>query len=66
MDRQVFSVPGDVIRTVGPAAAAGGEMLAGMIRKHRIELIAIGNGTASRETDEFVGGGDSELWTSRR
>jgi len=31
------------------------ETLAGMIRKHRIELIAIGNGTASRETDAFVG-----------
>jgi uncharacterized protein len=29
--------------------------LAGMIRQHRIELIAIGNGTASRETDRFVG-----------
>ncbi|MEO1068252.1 MAG: Tex family protein, partial [Cyanobacteria bacterium J06638_6] len=31
------------------------DSLAGMIRKHRIELIAIGNGTASRETDAFVG-----------
>ncbi len=28
--------------------------LASMIRKHAIELIAIGNGTAGRETDEFV------------
>ena len=26
-----------------------------IIKKHQIELIAIGNGTASRETDEFVG-----------
>ena len=26
-----------------------------MIRKHSVELIAIGNGTASRETDKFVG-----------
>jgi uncharacterized protein len=26
-----------------------------MIRKHSVELIAIGNGTASRETDRFVG-----------
>ena len=25
-----------------------------LIKKHKIELIAIGNGTASRETDEFV------------
>lgn len=29
--------------------------LAGMIQKHKIELIAIGNGTAGRETDTFVG-----------
>ncbi len=29
--------------------------LARLIRKHNIELIAIGNGTASRETDKFVG-----------
>jgi uncharacterized protein len=28
--------------------------LAGLIRKHRVELIAIGNGTASRETDKLV------------
>ena len=26
-----------------------------MIRQHQVELIAIGNGTASRETDKFVG-----------
>lgn len=26
-----------------------------MVRKHNVELIAIGNGTASRETDAFVG-----------
>ena len=26
-----------------------------MIRQHRVELIAIGNGTAGRETDKFVG-----------
>ncbi len=26
-----------------------------LIRKHKVELIAIGNGTASRETDAFVG-----------
>lgn len=28
--------------------------LLGLIRKHNVELIAIGNGTASRETDAFV------------
>lgn len=31
------------------------KVLARMIQTHEIELIAIGNGTASRETDEFVG-----------
>ncbi|QDV64012.1 Tex family protein [Crateriforma conspicua] len=29
--------------------------LLGLIQKHGVELIAIGNGTASRETDAFVG-----------
>ncbi|SFO86803.1 Tex family protein [Tranquillimonas alkanivorans] len=29
--------------------------LAGLIRKHGVELIAIGNGTASRETEKLVG-----------
>lgn len=31
-----------------------GEAIAGMVRKHKVELIAIGNGTASRETMTFV------------
>jgi uncharacterized protein len=32
-----------------------GEILLRMIRRHDVALIAIGNGTASRETDKFVG-----------
>lgn len=32
-----------------------GQLLLGLIKKHNVELIAIGNGTASRETDAFVG-----------
>ena len=32
----------------------GAKMLKSLIEKYNIELIAIGNGTASRETDEFV------------
>jgi protein Tex len=36
------------------------DTIARMIRKYNIELIAIGNGTAGRETDEFV----SEVLTS--
>jgi len=31
-----------------------GKILLGLIQKHNVELIAIGNGTASRETDAFV------------
>ena len=33
---------------------AAGDKLLALIKKHRVELIAIGNGTASRETDAFV------------
>ncbi len=36
-----------------PTEAAG--IIKKLIEKYHIELIAIGNGTASRETDEFVG-----------
>ena len=32
-----------------------GETFLKLIKKHNVELIAIGNGTASRETDAFVG-----------
>jgi uncharacterized protein len=32
-----------------------GKKLLELIKKHNVELIAIGNGTASRETDAFVG-----------
>ncbi len=35
--------------------AGAGDALLKLIRKHHVELIAIGNGTASRETDAFVG-----------
>ncbi len=35
--------------------AAAGKALLALIQKHNVELIAIGNGTASRETDSFVG-----------
>ena len=35
--------------------AEAARVLVGLCSKHRIELIAIGNGTASRETDRFVG-----------
>jgi protein Tex len=31
------------------------EIIKSLIQKYNIELIAIGNGTASRETDEFIG-----------
>ncbi len=44
----VFPHTGDRLRMEAIA------MLKKMIEKYKIELIAIGNGTASRETDEFV------------
>ncbi len=36
-------------------AKGAGRTLLDLIKKHQVELIAIGNGTASRETDAFVG-----------
>ncbi len=36
-------------------SAEASRALASLIKKHGVEIIAIGNGTASRETDEFVG-----------
>jgi uncharacterized protein len=33
-----------------------GEAILALVQKYNVELIAIGNGTASRETDAFVGG----------
>ena len=35
-------------------AAAAAERVAGLVKQHAIEAIAIGNGTASRETESFV------------
>lgn len=35
--------------------AKAAEIIKNLIQKYNIELIAIGNGTASRETDEFIG-----------
>jgi len=57
LDRQGKLLHNDVIY---PAASSPGEAreaaeaLFGMIRKFQIEAIAIGNGTASRETEAFV------------
>ena len=46
----------DVIYPSHPknAAAGAGDTLATLIAKHNVRAIAIGNGTASRETDAFV------------
>lgn len=41
--------------TGGGQRAQAAEVIKHLIQKYNIELIAIGNGTASRETDEFVG-----------
>ena len=47
-------------KTIFPTAPkndteGAGKILLALIKKHKVELIAIGNGTASRETDAFVG-----------
>ncbi len=38
-----------------PERSQASEVLLRLIERHKIELIAIGNGTAGRETDRFVG-----------
>ena len=38
-----------------PERSQSEEVVRQLIEKHKIELIAIGNGTAGRETDEFLG-----------
>ncbi len=37
------------------------EFLIGLIRKHKVQIIAIGNGTASRETEQFTSGVIADL-----
>ena len=44
--------------TGGPKAAEAGKILAACVKKHKIEIIAVGNGTAGRETESFVRGLD--------
>ena len=58
LDRQGKLLYHDVIHPLTSAAAAKGEAakLAAWCRKYSIEAIAIGNGTASRETEAFVRG----------
>ena len=42
------------LHTSKSAASGAGDTLAALIAKHNVRAIAIGNGTASRETDAFV------------
>jgi uncharacterized protein len=42
------------LHTSKSAASGAGDILATLIAKHNVRAIAIGNGTASRETDAFV------------
>ncbi len=42
------------LHTSAGAAKGAGETLAALVAKHNVRAIAIGNGTASRETDSFV------------
>ena len=57
LDRQGKLLHNDVIYPTASSAGQAREAAAallGMIRKYEIEAIAIGNGTASRETETFV------------
>ena len=42
------------LHTSKSAASGAGDILAALVAKHNVRAIAIGNGTASRETDAFV------------
>jgi uncharacterized protein len=42
--------------TGGPKADQAGRVVQDLVRKHKIEAIAVGNGTAGRETEAFVRG----------
>lgn len=44
-----FTLPG-----MHQAKAAAGELLKGLIKKNHVTAIAIGNGTASRESEQFI------------
>jgi uncharacterized protein len=50
LDTRTIFPHGDAARREEAAA-----VLAELVQKHAIQLVAIGNGTASRETDQFVG-----------
>lgn len=58
LDRQGKLLYNDVIHPLGSKAVAKheGEKIAAWCRKYKIEAIAVGNGTASRETEAFVRG----------
>lgn len=58
LDRQGKLLYNDVIHPLGSKAVAKreGEKIAAWCQKYAIEAIAIGNGTASRETEAFVRG----------
>ncbi|MCB2178596.1 RNA-binding transcriptional accessory protein [bacterium] len=42
-----------ITQSSGAKAAAASTMI-GLVKKHKITLVAIGNGTASRETEQFI------------
>ena len=58
LDRQGDLLVHDTIypHTGGERAANAGERVAALVREHGVEAVAIGNGTAGRETEAFVRG----------
>lgn len=56
LDEQGALLHNDVIYLVGSSTEEAARKLAGLFEKHRMEAIAIGNGTGGRETETFVRG----------
>jgi len=58
LDRQGDLLANDTIypHTGGERVARAGEIVASLVRKYEVEAVAIGNGTAGRETEAFVRG----------
>ncbi|MCP4573694.1 MAG: RNA-binding transcriptional accessory protein [bacterium] len=57
LDRQGELLHNDTVypHTGGGRVAAAGELLKSLVKKHRVEAMAVGNGTAGRETERWLG-----------
>jgi len=60
LDRQGWLLHHDTVypHTGGSRVVAAGELLVSLVTKHRVEAVAVGNGTAGRETERWLDGLD--------